>query len=205
MNYSALKDKAGFYLGFHGIQPDETLDALIDECIREVERIAQFRYWYATFTRPLAFLQREPYTTYLAGATGYMLVATTLGLAPEQRVKYLSVGDMTKSAVTDAVANAMLEQMADGYERALGDDLSYRFCPGYQGSSASDVRYILEALTPQKVDVRLLDSGFMLPQKSMAGIVAIGGRAQKKCGDCIMATTCAFRKEGKRCFDSASK
>ena len=205
MNYSALKDKAGFYLGFHGIRPDETVDALIDECIAEVERIARFRYWYATFTQPLEFLRQEPYTTYLAGATGYFLVVTTLGLAPEQRVKYLSVSDMTKAAVTDAVANAMLEQLADEYEQTLGDELSYRFCPGYQGSSASDVRYILEALSAQKVDVRLLESGLMLPQKSMAGIVAIGGRAKKQCGNCVMADTCAFRKEGKRCFDSVSK
>ena len=112
---------------------------------------------------------------------------------------------MLKALVLDATANAYLEAKADEYEKTIANNLSYRFCPGYQGSDVTDLKYIFEVLKPEKIGITLLDSGMMVPQKSMCGIIAIGKNEKKRCGDCIMLDNCAFRKVGKRCYDLEKK
>ena len=53
----------------------------------------------------------------------------------------------------------------------------------------------------EKIGITRTESGLMVPQKSMAGIVGIGKRAQKSCGECILKEHCAYRKEGRVCFE----
>ena len=201
MNFSEIKLSVYTYLGYKGVDFDENIDKMIENCLCELEKIVQFRYVYKAFESAPAFLLKEPYIDFLSGSSSVILVATTLGAEVDRRIKYLGKVDVQKSLVTDACASALLEYLADGYEKKFGDERTYRFCPGYGGSEIYDIKYIFELIKPQSIGITLLDSNLMLPMKSMAGIIGVGKKLQKTCKNCINLSACAFRKEGKTCYN----
>ena len=201
MNSSELKKAALSYLGFYGEPTKEAL-ALVDEGLGEARALAHFRAVGKEYSAPLPFLTREPYASFLAGCSSYALVAMTLGSEAERRIRALFVRDPVRAVVLDACASALVEAEGDAWEERFGSARTYRFCPGYGGSDVGDVRYIFEALRPETIGMHLLESGLMAPQKSMAGIVGIGKTKKKTCGACMLRETCAFLKEGTRCFRS---
>lgn len=205
MNSSDILESIYTYLGYKGVEPEERTNRLISECLDELEKIQQFRYLYKIIDNIPAFLQKEPYKTFLDGCTSVILCVTTLGSEVDKRIKYLGRTDIRKSVIFDACASAYLEFLADGKEKTFGEDITYRFCPGYGGSSIADIKYIFEILKPEKTGVTLLESNLMLPQKSMAGIIGIGKNMQKSCDNCINFSACMYRKEGATCFGSVKK
>lgn len=205
MNYSEIKPSVYTYLGFKGVQPEEGVDRLISECLDELEKIHQFRYEYKLFDTFPEFLTKPPYSDFLRGCSAVILCVTTLGAEVDKRIKYLGRVDMEKSLCFDACASALLEYLADNYERQTGENLTYRFCPGYGGSDISDIKYIFELLNPEKIGVSLLESNLMLPQKTMAGIIGVGKTVKKSCGNCMLIERCQYRKEGARCYGSEKR
>lgn len=200
MNFSKLKKNAYAYLGFHSVAPDESTDAEIDCEIKEVEKLAHFCYAYKYFDTLPVFLNKQPYTAYLKDSTGVILSVMTLGGEIDRRINIYGKTDKRKAVILDACASAFLEERSDEYERGIADDLSYRFCPGYGGSSIEDLKYIFGILQPEKIGVCLTESGYMLPCKSMAGIIAVGGKHKKSCSHCILKEHCVYIKEGTTCY-----
>lgn len=200
MNFFELKPQIYNYLGFHGMGESAETDQLIAECLNDLDRIQRFRYRYEIFQTFPAFLNKEPYRSFLKDCSAVILSVTTLGAEVDKRISLLARRDMARSVVTDACASALLEALADEYESKIGEELTYRFCPGYGGSDISDVRNIFELLKPESMGVVLLASNYMLPSKTMAGVIGVGKRAQKKCGDCFLLPHCIYRKEGRRCY-----
>lgn len=200
MNFSKLKKNAYAYLGFHSVAPDESTETEIDCGIKEVEKLAHFRYAYKYFDTLPVFLNKQPYTAYLKDSTGVILSVMTLGGEIDRRINIYGKTDKRKAVILDACASAFLEELSDEYERGIADDLSYRFCPGYGGSSIEDLKYIFGILQPEKIGVCLTESGYMLPSKSMAGIIAVGGKHKKSCSQCILKEHCVYIKEGTTCY-----
>ena len=202
MNFSDFKAQVYSYLGFKGMGASDDTDALIEECLTEIERCAQFNYLYRAYDELPAFLNKEPYRSFLSGTKGAIVSVMTLGAWVDRLISRASRADMARAAVLDAVSSAYLELKSDEYERTLGDDLSYRFCPGYGGSSVEDLKEIFALLHPEKIGVTLSESNFMLPSKSMAGVIGIGTQRKRRCGDCFMLAHCKFREDGRTCFHS---
>ena len=190
------------YLGYKKIERDPEIDKLIDEALEEIEEINQFNYIYASFDYRLDFLNNnQAYQKYLDGSDSYMLVLTTLGKKIDDRCKYYSLIDMKKCLVFDAVSSAYLEYKADEFEADnFKFEHSYRFCPGYQGTKTDDIREIFKYLDNKKLGVSLLESNLMVPLKTMCGIIAIGVKKNKECGNCAVKEKCELRKEGKVCY-----
>lgn len=193
-------------LGYQSDTPlDEYTDILIDKALKEVEALSDFKYIYACFDQPCDFLlQNAAYRDYLSGASEYLLCATTLGIAVDRRLKRLQVENMSMAVVFDAVASVYLERLADDFERQLNyPSLGFRFCPGYGGTSIGDNRTIAELLQADRIGISFLDSGLMLPMKSMVGVVKIGSESRKTCDACVAAASCAYRKRGVTCYPLA--
>lgn len=199
-NFSELRPAIYTYLGFRGVVNGCEYDRQIDECLGELQKLHGFRYQYKLFDAPPAFLLKEPYTSYLRGSTGVILSLMTLGSEVDRRIKLLGRTDVAKSVVFDACASALLEYLSDEYEKGIASNLSYRFCPGYGGSDISDIRYIFAALKPERIGISLTETNYMLPSKSMAGVIGVGSASSKNCGNCVLLKHCAYRKEGKRCY-----
>lgn len=200
INYSKIYPLVYSYLGYRDMKRDIKTDKLIIECLEEIEQISSFQYIYQRFDYILDFINQKPYLDYLGKSKSYYVVATTLGAVIDKRVRYYQMKDMVKMCVFDATASAYLEYMADRFEEALGNNLSYRFCPGYQNTDVKDIRPMYEILKANKIGITLLDSNLMVPQKSMIGIVGIDNHAKKSCYDCFLKEKCEYRKDGKLCY-----
>ncbi|MBO5908757.1 MAG: hypothetical protein J6Q67_03115 [Clostridia bacterium] len=202
MDFFLFKSRVYGYLSYLKIEESEEVNVLISNCLDRLTENDLFSYRFAEYKESLDFMKKEPYTSFLSGSDGYYLVASTLGDKVDEIIKPLK--DKSK-LIFDACANAYLEMKNEELRESLGDDLSYMFCPGYQGSDAAELKYILAEIKAYELGINLLPSGMMLPQKSMAGIYAKGVSPQKKCGNCVKINDCAYRKAGKLCFHLENK
>ena len=108
MNSSELRKAACSYLGFYG-EPTEEMIALVDSGMEEARALAHFRAVGKVYSAPLAFLEKEPYASFLAGCSSYALVAMTLGSEVERRIRALFLSDPVRGVVLDACASALVE------------------------------------------------------------------------------------------------
>ena len=202
VSFSDLKPQIQNHLclGLSGVQTSSDIDELTLSCYAEMEQLSHFNYLYKAYTAPPDFLTKRAYADFLSGTTGVILCAVTLGAEIDRRISQLSRTDLPRAIVLDACASVYLEAKSDAYEKTVADNLTYRFCPGYGGSSTDDLKHIFELLHPEKIGITLNESNFMLPSKSMAGIIGIGKAAYRTCDSCVMLPFCRYREEGKRCY-----
>ena len=200
-NYSNLKENCYLYLGYRKGVHDLRIDSLIDKALDEIKVLSQFKYEYQRFSEIIPILNKEPYIKFLSSSTEYIIGAMTLGYNVERRIKMLSKIDMEYMVVFDACASAYLEFLSDNFEHTIYDNPTYRFCPGYGGSKAEDLKEIAKIIEPEKIGIVLLDSNIMLPQKSMIGIVGNKFREKKSCNGCINIKDCKYRKKGILCYN----
>ena len=201
MNFSELYKTALSYLGFYG-EPTKEAVCGIEDGLREARLLSHFRAAGKIYAAPLPFLEKEPYRTFLAGCSSYALVAMTLGIEIERRVRALFLSDPARAVVLDACASALIEAEGDEWEEQFGEERTFRFCPGYGGSDVKDVKQIFLSLRPDKLGIQLLASGQMVPQKSMAGVIGLGRKKERSCGACMLRGKCAFLQEGTTCYRS---
>ncbi len=186
------------YLGYKNYSADEETDKLIDEMLIEVKELANFKYIYKKIEK-IDFLNGEGYREFLDGIDEIYLVGMTLGNQIDKRIKYYSNISPSKMMVFDACSSAYLEYMSDEYEKIFGENRTFRFCPGYGKASIKDNLYIHSYLDAFKnLNITILDSYLMVPQKSMLGIIGIGKKKKRTCDNCLDA--CPFKMEGKTCY-----
>lgn len=191
-------------------EPDEEINRWIDECIEEVKQVAQFRAVHQMF-----HLSHEPLTIqelnlvcdsddlrfYFQELNSCIVIACTLGVQIDQRIKYYEHVNMAKAVVFDAVSSRYLEECCDEYEGSLTDTKTLRFAPGYGDIPLALNQPLSNALrTHQTIGVSLSSGGLFTPMKSMLGLIGAKGRSKKSCMSCIRKTSCVFRKEGVRCY-----
>lgn len=200
------------YLGYPADAPaDPTTLHYIEHAIQEVAHYADFRYLYAHFNKPLPFLTRHAtYTDYLY--TGehnhytdsdveYLLCAATLGVQIDRQIQRLQLRDLAYATIFDAAANTYLEFHADQFEKRLPYAArGFRFCPGYGDTPLTDNQQIAHYIHAEQIGISFLDSGLMIPLKSMMGIIKIGDTAVKNCNHCKVQSNCEFQKRGTRCY-----
>lgn len=199
-----MKSEILKYLGNNALSVDEYTNSLIDKALIEVEAYSNFKYVYEKFDEPLPFMQNiSGYQSYLQGSP-FLLCATTLGIQIDRYIQRLQLKDMAYATVFDATASIFLETKADEFEHNLGiKNLGYRFCPGYSGTSFIDNQEIVKLLKAEKIGISFLESGLMIPLKSMVGIVKIGNNVKKSCDNCAAKINCGFRKNGTYCYKNA--
>ena len=207
--------EAAHYLGYHGSQPDETVAAMIDECIAEVEAAAVPKSIHERFS--LIFTEDDGFRVAsmhlrsrslqrnLAGCEEVYLFAATLGIAVDTLIRRTVLMDSAKGAVMQAAAAAVVETFCDEENERLRKDaaaeglyLRPRFSPGYGDLSLSCQRDFLSLLKAQKnIGLTVTDSGLMVPIKSVTAIIGIS-RENSACHlqgcEICPKTDCAFRR-----------
>lgn len=190
------------YLGLKDANSvDEYTNSLIDKALTEVKQQANFKYIYEKFDEPLPFMEDvSGYQNYLGGSP-FLLCATTLGIQIDRYIQRLQLKDMAYATVFDAAASIFLETKADEFEKNLEfGNLGFRFCPGYSGTSFIDNQEIAKMLNAEKIGITFLESGLMVPLKSMVGIIKIGKKVKKSCDGCVAKSDCGFRRNGTYCY-----
>ncbi len=184
-------------------EADIELLSKIKEAVEDVAKASNFQHLYAHFNRlEEGFPLGNGYDEYLSGSTEYLLCAYTLGTQIDRQLKRLQISNLAYALIFDAAASAYLEYLADEFEHGLPfDHLGFRFCPGYGSTNIRDNQEIATLLHAERIGITFLDSGLMVPMKSIVGIIRIGGEnSTKSCQECVLLSNCPFRAKGTRCF-----
>ena len=138
-----------------------------------------------------------------------LLLAATLGMEFEQRLRALERRDMGEAVILDACGSAWVESGCDMAEAEIaerfpGRCLTDRFSPGYGDLPLSLQPSVIAALDAEKrLGIHLSDSFLMTPTKSVTAIIGISDEPQparvRGCGYCVMNKTCEYRKGGTTC------
>ena len=201
------------FMGWHGSALDEMLIRQMDEAEAELSHAVKPRVIIRKFGYD-AGMNRLEGTAYMPGGKdirrlleeccSVVLIAATLGDAPDRLVRRKMLTDGGAGFVMDAVASAMIETVCNEEERKLsrqasreGLFLTDRFSPGYGDMPLADGRIVCEVLdTGKRIGLTVSGSGIMLPQKSVTALIGISRKAQNHrpnaCAVCQSRDTCAL-------------
>lgn len=204
------KDHILHYLQYDG-KVDEKTNQYIDECIKEVETMAQFKACimpYHLLHDPLKIkeldllLESTDLSFYFQDIDECYIIACTLGIEIDRKIKYYEHINMTKALIFDATSNHYLEACCDAYEKTLGyQSYTYRFAPGYGDVPLHLNQTFFKVLDcHKKLGLSINQGGLLVPMKSMIGIVGIGKNIKKTCLSCIRKDYCSLRRGGTRCY-----
>ena len=80
-----------------------------------------------------------------------------------------------------------------GYQGTL------RYSPGYCDWDTEQQKEVFQAIDAGSIGVVLTESCFMIPQKSISGVIGIGERGREKTSPCIVCSkkaSCPYRRNG---------
>ena len=203
------------YLGYGGNEGDETVNALIEECLKELTSAASPKSISRVY--PLRLLPDDgiDFTVFQAKSRNLsknlkdceqvILFAATLGAGVDVLLHKYTKLQMSKAVIMQAAAAAMIEEYCDEENRLLKQEyeaqglyLRPRFSPGYGDfplECQRDITAVLE--TPKRVGIMLTDSLLMAPSKSVTAVMGVSGKSHrcdvKGCEACAK-TDCAYRR-----------
>ncbi|ADL05022.1 vitamin B12 dependent-methionine synthase activation domain-containing protein [Lacrimispora saccharolytica] len=203
------------YLGYGKNEGDEAVNALIEECIRELMACATPKS--ITRVYPLELLSDDwiNFTVFktksrnlsrnLADCEQVILFAATLGSGVDVLLHKYTKLQMSKAVVMQAAAAAMIEEYCDEENRKLKEEyedrklyLRPRFSPGYGDFPLvcqKDITAVLE--TSKRIGITLTDSLLMIPSKSVTAVMGVSGKPYRceiqGCESCSK-TDCAYRR-----------
>jgi len=208
-----IKNETLHYLGYTGQSLTAEEDRQIDDAIAEVIEVARPKTVHRVF--PLSReeeklsvpadldLNYSSLHELLADVGEVLILAATLGLELDRRLRYYARTDASRLVIMDAAASAWVERVCDELQEALPfDPYTFRFSPGYGDVPLLLQKQIVRVLETQKrIGMTLTQSLLMIPQKSITGIVGIGGVSKKRsCAGCALFDHCEFRKRGTTCY-----
>ena len=212
------------YLGHKNQDIDEELDGLIDSCIKEVEETSKPLYTYKVFDTDSTteneikvlgtnlVLKGKDIYKHLKDAKKCAIMAATLGIVIDNKIRVTGKRDMTRSIILDSCATEMIEKVCDKVEaeiielaKAENFKTNFRYSPGY-GDLGMDIQgEIISILNANKIlGLTTTTSSILIPRKSVTAIVGFlepdaKVNKRKNCGTCNLRKTCNFRREGGGC------
>ena len=145
----------------------------------------------------------------LAESDTALLLACTLGMEFERRLRALEKRDMGEAVILDACGSAWVESGCDEAEREIagrfaGRFLTDRFSPGYGDLPLALQPAVLAALDAEKrLGLHVGESFLMTPSKSVTAVIGVSDAPQparvRGCAYCAMNKTCELRKGGGSC------
>lgn len=214
------------YLGYNNQIIDARTAEIIEECLLEIQSLAQEKYTYKLFElakteEKLALLKTNfvfssvDIRNHLEKSTKCALLAVTLGLAVEQKIYFYSKLNLTKAVILDACASAFIEALCAEAEKEIkvlareqGYYITTRYSPGYGDFSLEVQPQIINVLGAyQKIGLSATENYLLLPRKSVTALIGLQKepllkkKSQDKCQTCLKID-CQYRKEGKECAES---
>lgn len=110
---------------------------------------------------------------HLAGCSAFYYFAATLGQAVDVLINKTQLVSMSRAVVIDALAGAVLEEYCDKVCASLPKTATTRFSPGYGDLPLDFQKTLLSACHSEKLGIRALPSGLLVPSKSITAIIGV--------------------------------
>ena len=192
--------------------PDEKLNALLSECLKETEGKLTYKVCYKTFPVTangneidLSFCKTtsKDLKVNLDGATEIILFAATIGLYVDRLIAKYNLLSPVKALFFQAIGAERIESLCDAFNEDITNELEKkgkftrpRFSAGYGDFGIEFQKDIFAALSVDKnIGVKLNDSLLMTPSKSVTAIIGVSDKKanrKEKCADC--KKDCPFRR-----------
>lgn len=207
------------YMGYKE-QPDERISATIDECEQQLLKEARPQFVWRSFSIVrdgrrvfLAdcdfLLEGNDIYEHLRGCDKAAVICATLSSDTDRYIKRLEVSDSMRSVITDALANAMIDQVVEDARRDVLANMSGYSTTWCYGAGYGDFPIELAPMLIASVDaVRKLGvcctaTHMLTPRKTVIGVVGLSKgeleRKRRSCEDCAMKDSCKYREYGIRC------
>lgn len=142
------------------------------------------------------------------------VLACTLGMQAEQRLRVLSSQSPLEGAVFDAACSAFVEATANALNRdiaaaaaAAGLSCNWRFSPGYGDLPLTGQPTLLAALNASRLcGITATPTDLLMPTKSITALIGLFDGAVsaadtvRSCAGCRVASGCSFRAGGTHCW-----
>lgn len=208
-----IREETLRYLGYSGQiltdEEDRRVSESIDELMSIATPLSSHRVFPLTVSEGKLSVPAEINLNYpdlyrlLENSHSVLLIAATLGLELDRRLRYYAKTDASKLVIMDAAASALIEKYCDDLQEKLPfTGYTFRFSPGYGDVPLTMQKEIVRILeTEKRIGLTLTGSLLMIPQKSMTGIVGIGGeKKSRSCEGCRLFDQCEYRKRGTVCY-----
>lgn len=210
------------YLGYRRQEPDARTVEIVKEVLSDLQQLISpknvMRKFscridaervYLTDEQTELKLESKDLATNLKDCDYVVLLAATLGNAPDKLMMRYEITNMAKAAVVQAVAAELIESYCNEVQEQLMEEwkmkhyfLRPRFSPGYGDLSLAYQKDFFEVLACEKrIGVTLTDTLLMLPTKSVTALIGITKHEVTchvgKCHKCDKKD-CEFRDEDER-------
>jgi hypothetical protein len=210
------------YLGYRNQKIEAELDNLIDSCINEIKGVSNPFYTYRIFdiepkedeVRVLEtdlILKGKDISSHLKHSKKCAILAATLGVSVDNRIRVLGKTDTTRAVILDSCATEAIESICNMVESQIkgiaekeGLDINFRYSPGYGDLPINVQPGILNVLNAQnKIGLTCTENFILLPRKSVTAIIGFveeGKKEVKKgCKTCRAYNNCLYRRDGISC------
>ena len=219
------------YLGYAGQHIDEELAGRIERIVAELEHEVAPRGVRRVFAvdatgtdaagdpcirlvGTTVELRGRDVFRHLKDARCCALVAATLGMASERRLRLLARQNPLDAAILDAAGSAYIEAAVDEMDAAVGNAAQeagltrkWRFSCGYGDCPLAAQDAIVAALdATRRIGLTVTDSHLLLPAKSVTAMVGLfdgdahAADTRPSCAICRLAGSCSFRARGTTCY-----
>lgn len=156
-------------------------------------------------------LQGKSIQALLKESHAVIIMAATLGIKTDRRLRALEISDMGKAYVYNACTNAMIEAVCDDVNEQLRRQyakqqafLTDRFSCGYGDLPVSTQKAFLQVVDAErKIGLHVSESYMLVPEKSVTAIIGIAKTIQpaivRGCHVCALKEHCEYRKGGTVC------
>ena len=179
---------------------DENINRLIDESIKEIKDIINFRYLYQKYPIEIndqgidilnttLTLKGKSIKKHLNNSNEIYLLAATLGAQVDKKISYYEKISVTKSMIFDACATTAIEAGCDKVESEIKKevlkegyaDITFRYSPGYGDLSIDIQKEFLRVLNaPKKIGLTASKYNMLIPTKSVTAIIGVIAEKEEK-------------------------
>ena len=192
MENEALLKETYRYLGYRGSTPDEESDALIRQCLQDVQEAARpasamrrvevtWREQENTLDLGPICVQSKTLARHLRGCHHAVIFAATIGIEVDRMIKRARIGGIAREAMLQAAGAAVVEEYCDrieaqviAEEKERGYITRTRYSPGYGDFALEHQPEVLSLLNASKqAGITLTDGFLMIPSKSVTAVIGI--------------------------------
>ena len=176
------------YMGYkHGAMPTTEICELIEEAYEELCKVVQPKYIYKEydFTRTdegiivdgIEFKSKK-FLNHIKESTSIILFGATLGQGVDTLIRKYSVTDIAMTAISQAVAGSMVENLCDiaceELKNTIKGEHKCRFSPGYSDFHISAQADFFKLLPMNKqLGISLSDGFMMTPTKTVTAFIGV--------------------------------
>lgn len=198
------------YLGGAGIQMNDQMEVLMDECEKMVLEKAAPKFLYIELDLPCdTIMGGRDIANHLDGCEKAILMCATLGAEIDKLIRISQISDMAKAVVLDSLASVAVEQVCNKVDEIIAEKydgyyMTFRFSPGYGDYPISLQQDFLSMLdAPRKIGLTTNENFLLMPTKSVTAVMGLSKnpieRKKRGCAICNMRGKCRFRKNGEHC------